>query len=107
MHNPVLYQPTRREKKLQILIQDPVQQPAVLQTKTWNSQIMFPHYLFDSALTINFRKEFNEWWKKYYAFLGSPVEQVKVRLVGNTNRTLENIFIHKKPPREFLTKMEI
>ncbi len=68
---------------------------------------MFPRYLFDSAFTIEFRKEFNDWWKKYYALSGSSVEQVKVRLVGNTNRTLDNFFIHKKLPRQFLTKLEI
>jgi hypothetical protein len=106
LHQKLLYQPTRREKQLQTMMQDPVTMPLVLQTKIWNRQLMFPRYLFDSALIINFRKEFSKWWKKYYAFPGSPAEQVKVTTVANTNRTLENFFIHKKPPKEILTKME-
>jgi hypothetical protein len=106
LHQNLLHQPTRREKQLQTTMQDPVRAPAVLQPKLWNSQVMFPRYLFDSALIINFQEEFTKWWRKYYAFPGSPVEYVKVRQVANTNRTLETFFIHKKPPREVLTKME-
>ncbi|CAF1607606.1 unnamed protein product, partial [Didymodactylos carnosus] len=106
LHQNLLYQPTRRDKQLQIMTQDPIRTPVVLQEKIWNRKLMFPRYLFDTGLTINFRKEFSKWWKAFYAFPGSPVEQVKVRLIANTNRTLENMFIHKKLPREMLTKME-
>ena len=42
----------------------------------------------------------------YYAFPGSPVENVKVRIVSNMNRTLESFLISRKPSREILTKME-
>ena len=63
-------------------------------------------YLFDSGLTSKFRQAFNEWWKENYAFPGSPFEHVKVGLIANTNRTLETMFIHKKPPEEMLIKME-
>ena len=88
------------------MIQEPVRKPAVLQLKIWDRQLMFPRYLFDSALTSTFRKDFHKWWKENYAINGSPVEQVRVRLVPNTNPTLKNFFIHKKPPRELLTRME-
>ena len=106
LHQNLLNQPTRREKQLQTMTQDPVRSPLVLQPKIWNRQLMFPRYLFDSALTSNFRQEFNKWWKTNYAFQGSPAEHVKVRLIASTNRTLETMFIHKKPPRHMLTKME-
>ncbi len=106
LHQSLLYKPTRREKQLQTMMQDPIRTPTVLQPKIWNKQLMFPRYLFDSSSMINFSKEFKQWWKKYYAFPRSPVEHVKVRVVANTNRTLESFFIHKKPPREILTKLE-
>jgi hypothetical protein len=67
---------------------------------------MYPKYIFDSSLTINFPKAFYQWWKKYYVFPQSFVKDVQVRLSAKTNRTLEHYFIHKKPPREMLTKME-
>ncbi|CAF1141685.1 unnamed protein product [Didymodactylos carnosus] len=106
LHQKLLYQPTRREKQLQTMMKDPVRTPAVLQPKIWDRQLMFPRYLFDSALSINFRQELSKWRKENYAFLSSPVKHVKVRLVANTNRTLEKFFIHKKPTREILTKIE-
>lgn len=106
LHQNLLNQPTRREKQLQTMMQDPVRAPAILQPKIWNQQLLFPRYLFDSGLTNTFQKRFKKWWKTYFAFSGSPVQQVKVRLVATTNRTLESFLIHKKPPKEILTKME-
>ena len=67
---------------------------------------MYPRYLFDTALTAHLPKQVYTSWKTYYAFPGSPVENVKVRIVSNMNRTLESFLIRKKPPREILTKME-
>ena len=67
---------------------------------------MFPKYLFDSAETTAFQKQCRTWWPEYYVFRGSKVMDVKVRLIGTTQRTLEDFFIHKKPPKDMLTKME-
>jgi hypothetical protein len=78
------------------MMQDPIQHPAVLQPKTWNKELMYPRYLFDSALTTEISKQFKQWWKTYYAIPRSPVENVKLRLVAKTNRCLETFFIHKK-----------
>ena len=106
LHNKLLYQPTRREKQLHRMTQDPVKSPVVLQPNIWNADIMYLRYLFDSGLTIDLPKEFYEWWKKFYVFPESFVKDVQIRLVTSTNRTLESFFIHKKPPREMLTKLE-
>ena len=67
---------------------------------------MYPCYFFDSGLTIDLPRELYIWWKTYYAFHGSPIENVKVRIVAKTKNTLENYFIRKKPPRQVLTNME-
>ncbi|CAF4257925.1 unnamed protein product [Adineta steineri] len=88
------------------MMEDAVKTPLVLQPKIWNKEIMYPRYLFDTSLTVSFRQEFTNWWKTYYAFSGSPLEQIQVRLIPITGRTLETFFIHKKPPRAMLTKME-
>ena len=106
LHNRSLYQPTRREKQLDSIIQDPVRNPMILQPKIWNSDVMYPRYLFDTRLTDHSPEQIYTWWKIYYAFPGSPVENVKVRIVSNMNRTLESFLIRKKPPREILTKIK-
>ena len=67
---------------------------------------MYPRYTFQSGSMTKFSCQFPKWWKKDYQYPGSPVKQAKVRLIPIINRTLESILIHKKPPREILTKME-
>jgi hypothetical protein len=106
LHQTLLHQPTRHEKILTTMMQNPVENPLVLQPKIWNKELMYPRYLFDTSLTSNLPNQFYKWWKTNYAFPGSPVENIKVRIVANTNRTLESFFIHKKPSREIFTKME-
>ncbi len=106
LHKTLLHQSIRREKKLNIMMQNPVENPLVLQPKIWNKELMYLRYLFDTSLTSNLPKQFYKWWKTYYAFPGSPSQHIKVILITNTNPTLESFFIHKKPPREILTKIE-
>jgi hypothetical protein len=106
IHQRLLHQHTRREKELKKMTENPIEKPFVLQPKIWNNKLMFPKYLFDSGLSASLQKQFITWWTEYYAFSGSNVKDVKVRLIGTTNRTLEDFFIHKKPPKEMLTKME-
>ena len=106
LHSKLLIQPTRREKTLEKMMSDPVKFPEILQTKIWDGKIMYLRYLFDSGLTVPFRKEFYKWWRIYYRYPGSFVNDVRIRLNANTNRTLEHFFIHKKPTRELLTRME-
>ena len=88
---------------------DPIQSPLALQPKIWDRKHMYVRYMFDSgSQSINFPKEFSKWWKTYYAFPPVlPVHNVQIRLVADTDRTLENLFIHRKPPRDILTRMKI
>ena len=99
LHNQSLYELTHREKQLGSMIQDPVRNPMVhvLQPKIWNSDEMYPRYLFDTGLTAHLPKQVYAWWKTYYAFPRSPVEDVNFGIVTNTNRSLESFFIQKKP----------
>jgi hypothetical protein len=106
LHQKLLYQPTRREKQLNQMMEDPIETPAVLQPKIWNTKLMFPHYMFHSKQSHNFSQEFYKWWKTYYDCVTSPVHDVQIRLIADTYRTLEDFFIHKKPSRDILTKME-
>lgn len=106
IHQKLLHQPTRREKQLSKMLRNPIQAPTILQPQVWNCKVMYPRYLFDGGLSKDLRHEFMRWWQEYYAHPGSPVYDVKVRLVETTHRTLESFVIQKKPPRAMLTKME-
>lgn len=106
LHQKLLYQSTRREKQLQMMMEDPVRRPFVLQPKIWNQQEMYPRYLFDSGLTVPMSRLFYRWWKKYYGFAGSPLQNINIQLIAKTNHTLETFFIHKKPNKELLTRRD-
>jgi hypothetical protein len=41
--------------------------------------------------------------EKNYQYAASSVKNVKVRLIPKTNRTLAQLLIHKKPPKDILT----
>ncbi len=43
LHQTSLYQPTRREKKLHNMMQNPVEAPLVLQPKIWNKDLLYPN----------------------------------------------------------------
>ena len=44
--------------------------------------------------------------EKNYKHTGKYLDDVKIRLIGKTNRTLEHYLINRKPPKEILTRME-
>ncbi len=106
MHQKLLHQPTRREKQLNEMMQNPVQAPTVLQPKIWDKKLMYPHYIFNSKQSNDFSKEFYKWWQTYYDCTTSPVHDVRIRLIPDISHPLEHFFIHKKPSREMLTNME-
>jgi hypothetical protein len=82
LHSKLLIPPTRREKKLEKMMEDPVKAPEILQTKIWDRKIMCPRYLSDSGLTITSRKEFHAWWKKYYRYPRLLVNDVQIRFTA-------------------------
>ncbi len=69
--------------------------------------IMYLKYKFDSGLTTHFPKLFYQWWKKHFKYAGLSLNDVRIRMIGNTNRTLEHYLVHKKPSKEMLTRIEL
>lgn len=106
LHHRLVHTLTRREKLLLAMIDNPIEKPSVLQSKTWDVSVMYPRYLFDRSMTADFQQRFHAWWKKYYVYRHSRVLDVRVRLIPYTNSTLENFLVRKKPPKEVLTKLE-
>ncbi|CAF1361318.1 unnamed protein product, partial [Rotaria magnacalcarata] len=106
LHQNSLYQPTRREKQLTVVLKDAVLSPAVLKPKVWDKSIMYPRYQFDAPNSKTLSIQFYKWWKNYYKNEKASVRTIKIRLVANTNETVESYLVHKKPPKEILTRME-
>ena len=105
LHRTTLNQCTRREKRLVETTKDPIEAPVALQEKKWNTNVMYPRYIFDRAFTVHLHDHFHKWWNYFYRYPGSPVRLVDVNLTAVTNRTLEHFLIHKKPPKHILTAL--
>jgi hypothetical protein len=106
LHQTLLNQMIRREEELHKMMQDLITSPSIFKSKIRNHKIMYPRYLFDSQHSIHLPTQFYKWWHTHYSDFRLPVHNIAVRLTANSNPTLENVFIHKKPPREILTRME-
>lgn len=107
LHRTLLYRATRSDTQLSMMtLQDLIETPTVLKQKLWDKTIVYPRYLYDSSATRHFSKEFYSWWKTYFTNDFPQLQNVKIRLVADTQRTLETYFIRKKPSKEILKKME-
>ncbi|CAF1416219.1 unnamed protein product [Adineta ricciae] len=106
LHHNLLHKCTRHEKQLNMMTKNPVPFPTVLQNKPWDKCIMYLRYKYDSGLTTHFPKQFHKWWNKHCKYAANDLNNVSIRMIGNSNRTLKQWFIHKKPSEELLTRLD-
>ncbi|CAF1527147.1 unnamed protein product, partial [Rotaria sordida] len=78
LHQTLLHQLTRREKKLIKMMHDPIETPLVLRPKIWNKELVYPSYLYDTSLTTNLPNQIYKWWETYHALPGSPLQDIKL-----------------------------
>jgi hypothetical protein len=106
LHQKLLHQPTRREKQLQATTTDIPQIPeSLMKKKAWDNNILYAPYQFESGPRTAFGPIFRGWWEEYFRRQGSPVAHVKLKFSAKSNQTLEQCFVHKKPPKELLKIM--
>ncbi|CAF4770986.1 unnamed protein product [Rotaria sp. Silwood2] len=86
---------------------DPVLFPPVLQQRPWNQRIMYIRHRYESGHISTFTKEFRRWWKKHYQSPGSEANRIQLRFIPQTNRSLQNYLIRKKPSKRILTKLDM
>ena len=80
--------------------------PTALQIKPWDKKVMYPRFQFENGPIRYLKPSFLQWWKKWYIFPQSSVADVEIKACTTMNRTLESLFIHKKPPKDLLRKLE-
>jgi hypothetical protein len=106
LHHMLLNRTTTKTELLRTSIADLVESPSVLLTKPWDKSIMYPRFTFESGPQAHLASEFFSWWRKHYQYQHSPVKNIKIRLISQNRQSLANFFIHKKPSRTKLTRME-
>jgi hypothetical protein len=105
LHQKLLHQPTRREKEYQDMSTDIDQIPEKLRKcKPWNSNIMYAKYKYESGPRQEFRRAFRIWWHDHFVQTQSNAAHVAVKFSVQSNQTLEQFLVHKKPPQAMLRK---
>ena len=107
LHQKLLHQPTHCEKQLQTTTTTDIPQipQSLMSKKAWNPNILYAPYQFESGHRTAFGPIFRAWWEEYFCRQGSTVAHVKLKFSAKSNRTLEQCFVHKKPPKEPLKIM--
>lgn len=103
LHTRLLQEPSRREKRLSTMIKDHDVLPTVLQRKIWDKKLMYPRFTYESGPIRQLKPAIHHWWEKWYRYPGSLVNDVTLRVCNNTNPTLQDQFVHKKPSHNLLT----
>ncbi|CAF1927905.1 unnamed protein product [Rotaria magnacalcarata] len=106
LHQKLLHQPTKCDIENKTKKKDPVLFPPVLQTKAWNSKLMYLRYPFEMGPKMTFPRQFLKWWKKHYQYPGSNANSIRIRFIPKTNATLQNFLIHTKPSKTILKGTE-
>ncbi|CAF3768809.1 unnamed protein product [Rotaria socialis] len=105
LHQKLLHQPTRREKQMQANGEDINPIPDVLKKKKpWDPNVMYAKYNYESGPRSAFQHKFRTWWKTHFGHEASSVEHVHIKFAVKTNRTLEDAFVNKRPPRHMLLR---
>lgn len=91
-HRTILNQLSRRERQEQMNDRLDI----------LNRSIIPIEYTYESGPVLKLKKELLCLWKKHYLYAGSPMNHIRLRIGTRMNRSLCQIFVHKKPPRTML-----
>lgn len=100
-YHRLLHEPSRRDKRLSTTMKDHAVLPTVLQRKIWNTRLMYSRFTYESGSIRQLKPVIHHWWKKWYRYPGSLVNDVRLRICNNTNRTLADQFVRKKTTTYF------
>ncbi|CAM4973025.1 unnamed protein product [Rotaria socialis] len=106
LHKHVLYSQTKRKSTILPTNTDPVISPPALEEKPWDKSLMFVKYHFETGPNLTFPKQFYTWWNKHYQYPGSPANRINIRLIPQTNKTIQNFLIRQKPKQTPLSSID-
>ncbi len=96
LHRKLLMQPTRREKQQQNITSNDNQQQTIKQKD------IRVYFTFESGPMLNFNRESKNLWEKHY-IANNPVKRnVQLKIGSRSNRSLNQLFVKKKPPKAML-----
>ncbi|CAF3887993.1 unnamed protein product [Rotaria sp. Silwood1] len=64
------------------------------------------HYQYESGPVKTFNSEFRKIWKKHFCYPTSSLNNVRLILDTRINKTIEDLRVNKKPPRNLLRNLD-
>ena len=108
LHQKLLYQLTRRERqqrRQEFIFEQEQRSSERNQSSTQldgNRKNIRVHFHYESGPMLNFKSQLRRLWKKYYIYDGSPINNVKLTIATQINKSLSQLFIKNKPPKSML-----
>ena len=103
LHKTLLAQLSRRERqKNELMAND----NNILQRQHLQNQSkMTVHFTFQSGPMLQFKQELRCLWEKFYVYDGSRIKNVHLQIATRSNKSLCQLLVKKKPPRNMLTNI--
>jgi hypothetical protein len=96
LHHTLIQQPTRRERELEASSNDQQQRA------DYNKKEILVYLTFESGPKLELKKELRRLWREHYIYPGSPMNNVTLKIGTQSNRSLHQLLVKKKPPRSML-----
>ena len=108
LHQKLLNRPTRRERELRNLINDPTQfsQNPLEQRQSWNKKEIRVCFTFESGPMLEFKRSVHRLWKRHFIYPGSVMNSITLKIDVKTNKSLSQLLVRKKPPKSMLTNAD-
>ena len=91
LHKKLLDQPSQRERRQQNS-----------KSTTAARSTITVHFTFESGPMLKFGQELRHLWEKYYIYPGSLMNNARLQIGTRSNKSLCQLFVKKKPPKEML-----
>jgi hypothetical protein len=102
LHKKLLTQLSRRQRQYIELISN---ENNILQPQQQNQSKITVHFTFESGPMLQFKRELRRLWEKYYIYPGSRMNNVRLQIGTRSNKSLCQLLVKKKPPKNMLTNI--
>jgi hypothetical protein len=101
LHKKLLQQLSRREKEYTEFISNGNNTVQKQQPPRNQSRITV-HFTFESGPMLKFKRDLRLLWQKFYVYSGSPMNNVHLQIGTRSNKSLCQLLVKKKPPKNML-----
>jgi len=96
LHKALIARPTRPEK------QRDTEQQQHQKSNNYAKKKIIVHFIFESGSMLDFRRQLRQLWENHYIYENSLLNNVLLIIATRSNKSLNQLPVKKKLPREIL-----